>query len=62
MLYQKRLKKERRARRRLTDQLDKESKRRTQFEEALKAASSEAFRTVSGQLTTKLLYAIRMTA
>jgi len=51
VLYQKRLKKERRARRRLTDQLDKESKRRTQFEEALKAASSETFRAISGELT-----------
>jgi hypothetical protein len=48
VLCQKRLKKERRARRRLADQLEIESKRRTQFEEALKSTSSETFRAISG--------------
>lgn len=48
VVFQKRLKKERRARRRLADQLEMESKRRTQFEEALKSTSSETFRVISG--------------
>lgn len=47
-MYQKRLKKERRARRRLADQLEMESKRRGHFEEALKAASAETFRAITG--------------
>lgn len=50
MVYQKRLKKERRARKRLQEQLDLEIKRRTQLEEALKAtgASSEQVRAITG--------------
>ncbi|CAH1403264.1 unnamed protein product [Nezara viridula] len=46
-LYQKRLRKERKARRRLQDQLELEMKRRSQLEEALKAAGAppEALRT-----------------
>ena len=49
MLYQKRLKKERRARRKLADQLEIETKRRCQFEEALKTTSSETFLVISGK-------------
>lgn len=50
--YQKRLKKERRARRRLQDQLDLEVKRRTQLEDALKAtgATTEQVRSITGEL------------
>ena len=50
-MYQKRLKKERRARKRLQEQLDLEIKRRTQLEEALKAtgASSEQVRAITGK-------------
>jgi C4-dicarboxylate-specific signal transduction histidine kinase len=50
VVYQKRLKKERRARKRLQEQLDLEIKRRTQLEEALKAtgASSEQVRAITG--------------
>lgn len=49
MLYQKRLKKERRARRKLADQLEMETKRRSQFEEALKTTSSETFLVINGK-------------
>jgi hypothetical protein len=49
VLYQKRLKKERRARRKLADQLELETKRRCQFEEALKTTSSETFLVISGK-------------
>lgn len=51
VIYQKRLKKERRARKRLQEQLDLEIKRRTQLEEALKAtgASSEQVRAITGK-------------
>lgn len=51
VMYQKRLKKERRARKRLQEQLDLEIKRRTQLEEALKAtgASSEQVRAITGK-------------
>lgn len=50
-MYQKRLKKERRARKRLQEQLDLEIKRRSQLEEALKAtgASSEQVRAITGK-------------
>lgn len=50
VVYQKRLKKERRVRKRLQEQLDLEIKRRTQLEEALKAtgASSEQVRAITG--------------
>ena len=50
-MYQKRLKKERRARKRVQEQLDLEIKRRTQLEEALKAtgASSEQVRAITGK-------------
>ncbi len=47
-MFQKRLKKERRARRRLADQLEMESKRRSHFEEALKSTSAETFRAING--------------
>lgn len=49
-MYQKRLKKERRARRRLQETLDLEIKRRNQLEEALKAtgASSEQVKAIAG--------------
>lgn len=51
VMYQKRLKKERRARKRLQEQLELEIKRRTQLEEALKAtgASSEQVRAITGK-------------
>jgi hypothetical protein len=51
VLYQKRLKKERKARRRLQDQLELEMKRRSQLEEALKAsgASADALRMLNGE-------------
>lgn len=51
VIYQKRLKKERKARRRLQDQLELEMKRRSQLEEALKAsgASSDALRMLNGE-------------
>lgn len=50
VLYQKRLKKERKARRRLQDQLELEMKRRQQLEEALKnsGAPPEALRILNG--------------
>ncbi|KYN20799.1 hypothetical protein ALC57_06705 [Trachymyrmex cornetzi] len=53
VVYQKRLKKERRARKRLQEQLDLEIKRRTQLEEALKAtgASSEQVRAITENVT-----------
>ncbi|RZF48201.1 hypothetical protein LSTR_LSTR006168 [Laodelphax striatellus] len=53
LLYQKRLKKERKARRRLQDQLELEMKRRAQLEEALKASGAppEALRILSDFLT-----------
>ncbi|EFN83052.1 hypothetical protein EAI_03999, partial [Harpegnathos saltator] len=53
VVYQKRLKKERRARKRLQEQLDLEVKRRTQLEEALKAtgASSEQVRAITENVT-----------
>nr|XP_050862457.1 dachshund homolog 2 isoform X7 [Vespula vulgaris] len=55
VVYQKRLKKERRARKRLQEQLDLEIKRRTQLEEALKAtgASSEQVRAITENVTTE---------
>ncbi|KAI4492725.1 hypothetical protein M0804_002516 [Polistes exclamans] len=55
LVYQKRLKKERRARKRLQEQLDLEIKRRTQLEEALKAtgASSEQVRAITENVTTE---------
>jgi hypothetical protein len=51
VIYQKRLKKERKARRRLQDQLELEMKRRSQLEEALKAsgASADALRMLNGK-------------
>ncbi|KOX75326.1 hypothetical protein WN51_13196 [Melipona quadrifasciata] len=53
LMYQKRLKKERRARKRLQEQLDLEIKRRTQLEEALKAtgASPEQVRAITENVT-----------
>ncbi|KAH0569088.1 hypothetical protein KQX54_021796 [Cotesia glomerata] len=53
VLYQKRLKKERRARKRLQEQLDLEVKRRTQLEEALKAtgATPEQVRAIAENVT-----------
>ncbi|KAF7385077.1 hypothetical protein HZH66_012163 [Vespula vulgaris] len=53
--YKARLKKERRARKRLQEQLDLEIKRRTQLEEALKAtgASSEQVRAITENVTTE---------
>jgi len=57
VVYQKRLKKERRARKRLQEQLDLEIKRRTQLEEALKAtgASSEQVRAITGMFESSSL-------
>lgn len=57
VLYQKRLKKERKARRRLQDQLELEMKRRSQLEEALKAsgASADALRMLNGEYSDDLL-------
>ena len=49
VLYQKRLKKERRARRKMADQLDLEVKRRGQYEEALKSTSAETLRMINGE-------------
>ncbi|KAK4025090.1 hypothetical protein OUZ56_010593 [Daphnia magna] len=54
LLYQKRLKKERRARRKLADQLELETKRRCQFEEALKTTSSETFLVISEKLNQEI--------
>jgi uncharacterized protein YdaL len=50
VICQKRLKKERRARKQIQDQLDLEIKRRTQLEDALKAtgASPEQVRAITG--------------
>lgn len=50
-MMQKRLRKERRARRRLQEQLEMEMKRRVQLEEALKAsgASVQALRILNGE-------------
>lgn len=50
VVYQKRLKKERRARKQIQDQLDLEIKRRTQLEDALKAtgATPEQVRAITG--------------
>lgn len=50
VVYQKRLKKERRARKRLQERLELEMKRNTQLEDALKAtgASSEQIRAITG--------------
>jgi len=58
VVYQKRLKKERRARKRLQEQLDLEIKRRTQLEEALKAtgASSEQVRAITGMCESPSLW------
>lgn len=57
VLYQKRLKKERRARKRLQEQLDLEVKRRTQLEEALKAtgATPEQVRAIAGKYQYQIL-------
>lgn len=51
VVYQKRLKKERRVRKQVQDQLDLEMKRRTQLEEALKAtgATPEQIRAITGK-------------
>lgn len=55
VLYQKRLKKERKARRRLQDQLELEMKRRSQYEDALKnSAAGDALRLINGKLLTSL--------
>lgn len=54
VLYQKRLKKERKARRRLQDQLELEMKRRSQLEEALKnsGAPPDVLRVLNGKNST----------
>ena len=57
-MYQKRLKKERRARRRLAEQLDLESKRRCHFEEALKSTSADTFRAITGEIFVLLCFAL----
>lgn len=50
VLMQKRLRKERRARRRLQEQLELEMKKRAQLEEALKASgATEALRILNGE-------------
>lgn len=56
VLYQKRLKKERKARRRLQEQLELEMKRRSQLEEAIKTSNNpaEALRLINGELKKKL--------
>lgn len=57
---QKRLRRERRARRQLQEQLETEVKRRAQFEEALKAAgASDQIRIINGKITTIQRYFIR---
>ena len=49
-MYQRRLKKERRFRRKLQEQLmGHEAKRRTQFEESLRSAPAEAFLGMQGE-------------
>jgi hypothetical protein len=59
VLYQKRLKKERKARRRLQDQLELEMKRRSQYEDALKnSAAGDALRLINGKLLSSLLHKI----
>lgn len=51
-LVQKRLRRERRARKRLQEQFDVEVKRRVQLEEALKAAgATEQLSLINGKLT-----------
>lgn len=52
VLYQKRFKKERRARIRIQHQLDVEQKRRNQMEDALKSAGAptETMRPIAGKL------------
>ncbi|KAG8235315.1 hypothetical protein J437_LFUL015956 [Ladona fulva] len=49
VLYQKRLKKERKARKRLQDQLELEMKRRLQCEDALKTTSADTLRMINGE-------------
>lgn len=51
VLYQKRLKKERKARRRLQEQLELEMKRRSRLEEAIKTSNNpaEALRIINGK-------------
>ena len=58
VIYQKRLKKERKARRRLQDQLELEMKRRSQLEEALKAsgASADALRMLNGESAGQIFF------
>lgn len=55
VLYQKRLKKERRARQRAQEQLEAEIKRRSKIEEALKAsgAPTEVLRLITGDIAGK---------
>uniref|UniRef100_T1JHH8 Uncharacterized protein n=1 Tax=Strigamia maritima TaxID=126957 RepID=T1JHH8_STRMM len=54
LLYQKRLKKERKGRRRLQEQLEQEMKRRLQYEEALKSTSSDTLRILNDSLSQEL--------
>lgn len=48
VLYQKRLKKEKRTRRRVQEQLEAEVKKRAQYEEALRSNSAETLRLLNG--------------
>lgn len=49
-MFQRRFKKERKVRRKLADQLAAEARRRRHFEEALKSAAPDVYRSVNGQL------------
>lgn len=48
VIYQKRLKKEKRTRRRVQEQLEAEVKKRAQYEEALRNNSAETLRLLNG--------------
>lgn len=50
VLYQKRMKKEKRSRRRFQEQLEQEVKKRAQYEEALRTTSADTIRLLNGKL------------
>ncbi|GFR10324.1 hypothetical protein TNCT_576971 [Trichonephila clavata] len=54
ILYQKRLKKEKRTRRRVQEQLEAEVKKRAQYEEALRSNSAETLRLLNESLAQEL--------
>ncbi|GIY34371.1 hypothetical protein CEXT_107421 [Caerostris extrusa] len=54
VLYQKRLKKEKRSRRRFQEQLEAEVKKRAQYEEALRTTSADTIRLLNDTLSQEL--------